>query len=293
LIPTKARYRAIFTFARRNRAAVAVAAFLPQDRIAPLPALSNERLSMPRRSLICLITTLALCAASPPARADEVVSPAQKSAFEQIIRDYILQHPELVFEALQSAEDKMKAQAEATARAAIVEKRRELLEDPTSPVAGNPKGDVTIVEFFDYRCPYCKQVEPALETLLKEDRQLRIVYKELPVLGKDSVYATRVALAARKQGKYERFHGAMMATKGQIDEKVILQVAATAGLDTERLKSDMQAGEIDDIIKRNYDLAQALEIHGTPGFVIGGEVVPGAIDIATMKQKIAAARKAG
>ncbi len=102
-----------------------------------------------------------------------------------------------------------------------------------------------------------------------------------------------MALAARKQGKYERFHGAMMATKGQIDEKVILQVAATAGLDPERLKSDMQAGEIDDIIKRNYDLAQALEIHGTPGFVIGGEVVPGAIDIATMKQKIAAARKSG
>jgi protein-disulfide isomerase len=248
---------------------------------------------MLRPSLTCLMLALALGAAVPPVRADDVVSPAQKSAFEQIIRDYILQHPELLIEALQSAEDRMKVQAEAIARAAVVEKRHELLDDPTSPVAGNPKGDVTIVEFFDYRCPYCKQVEPALEALLKEDRQLRIVYKEFPILGKDSVYATRAALAARKQDKYERFHGAMMATKGQVDEKLILQVAATAGLDTERLKSDMQAGEIDDIIKRNYDLAQALDIHGTPGFVIGGEVVPGAIDIATMKQKIAAARKSG
>jgi protein-disulfide isomerase len=246
---------------------------------------------MPMRLLICLAA--ALLAATPLARAADAVTPAQKSAFEQIIHDYILHHPEVVIEALQSAEDKMKAQGEERARAAVVERRQELLEDPTAPVAGNPKGDVTIVEFFDYRCPYCKQVEPALEALLKEDRQLRIVYKELPILGKDSVYATRAALAARKQAKYDKFHAAMMAAKGQIDEKIILQVAASTGLDVERLKSDMNASEIDDVIKRNYDLAQALDIHGTPAFVIGGELVPGAIDIATMKQKIAAARKSG
>jgi protein-disulfide isomerase len=243
------------------------------------------------RLLICLAA--ALLAATPLARAADAVTPAQKSAFEQIIHDYILHHPEVVIEALQSAEDKMKAQGEERARAAVVERRQELLEDPAAPVAGNPKGDVTIVEFFDYRCPYCKQVEPALEALLKEDRQLRIVYKELPILGKDSVYATRAALAARKQAKYDKFHTAMMAAKGQIDEKTVLQVAASSGLDIERLKSDMNASEIDDVIKRNYDLAQALDIHGTPAFVIGGELVPGAIDIATMKQKIAAARKSG
>jgi protein-disulfide isomerase len=246
---------------------------------------------MPIRLLICLAA--ALLAATPLARAADAVTPAQKSAFEQIIHDYILHHPEVVIEALQSAEDKMKAQGEERARAAVVERRQELLEDPAAPVAGNPKGDVTIVEFFDYRCPYCKQVEPALEALLKEDRQLRIVYKELPILGKDSVYATRAALAARKQAKYDKFHTAMMAAKGQIDEKTVLQVAASSGLDIERLKSDMNASEIDDVIKRNYDLAQALDIHGTPAFVIGGELVPGAIDIATMKQKIAAARKSG
>jgi protein-disulfide isomerase len=246
---------------------------------------------MPMRLLICLAA--ALLAATPLARAADAVTPAQKSAFEQIIHDYILQHPEVVIEALQSAEDKMKAQGEERARAAVVERRQELLEDPAAPVAGNPKGDVTIVEFFDYRCPYCKQVEPALEALLKEDRQLRIVYKELPILGKDSVYATRAALAARKQAKYDKFHTAMMAAKGQIDEKTVLQVAASSGLDIERLKSDMNASEIDDVIKRNYDLAQALDIHGTPAFIIGGELVPGAIDIATMKQKIAAARKSG
>ncbi|HEX3499015.1 MAG TPA: DsbA family protein [Stellaceae bacterium] len=246
---------------------------------------------MSLRLLICFV--IAGLAATPLARAAETVTPAQKSAFEQIIHDYILQHPEVIVEALQSAEEKMKAQSEERARAAVVERRQELLDDATAPVAGNPKGDVTLIEFFDYRCPYCKQVEPALEALLKEDRQLRIVYKELPILGKDSVYATRVALAARKQAKYDKFHAAMMATKGQIDEKVILQVATTSGLDIDRLKSDMTASEIDDIIKRNYDLAQALDIHGTPAFIVGGELIPGAIDIATMKQKIAAARKSG
>jgi protein-disulfide isomerase len=248
---------------------------------------------MSRRLPICLSMVLALLIATPLARAADTVAPAQKSAVEQIIHDYILQHPELIVEALQSAEEKMKAQTAERARAALVDKRQEILEDPTAPVAGNPKGDVTVVEFFDYRCPYCKQVEPALEALLKEDRQLRIIYKELPILGKDSVYATRVALAARKQGKYDKFHAAMMAAKGQIDEKTILQVAASSGLDVERVKSDMQATEIEDVIKRNYDLAQALDVHGTPAFIIGDEMVSGAIDIATMKQKIAAARKAG
>jgi protein-disulfide isomerase len=243
------------------------------------------------RLLICLVAFG--LAGARLAGAAEPVTPAQKNAIEQIIHDYILQHPELVIQALQSAEDKAKAEAEERIRATLVEKRQELVADPTSPIAGNPKGDVTIVEFFDYRCPYCKQVEPSLEALLREDQQLRIIYKELPILGKDSVYATRVALAARKQAKYGTFHAAMMAAKGQIDEKIVLQVAASAGLDIERVKADMKSPEIDDIIQRNLDLAQALEIRGTPAFIIGGEMVPGAIDIATMKKKIAAARKAG
>ncbi len=198
------------------------------------------------RLLICLVA-LGL-AIAPLADADETVTPGQKTAIEQIIHDYILEHPELVIQALQSAESKAKTVAEERVRATLVEKRKELLDDPTSPIAGNPSGDVTIVEFFDYRCPYCKQVEPSLEALLREDRQIRIVYKE---------------------------------------------IAASAGLDVDRVKADMKSPEIDDIIRRNFELAQALDIRGTPAFIIGGEMVPGAIDIATMKQKIAAARKAG
>lgn len=233
------------------------------------------------------------CLATNPARAADPVTPEQRAAFERIIHDYLQEHPEVIVQALQAAEDKMKAETEVSARKALVEKHDELVSDPTSPVAGNPQGDVTIVEFFDYRCPYCKQVEPSLEALLHEDGKIRMVYKEFPILGKDSVYATRVALAARKQGKYDAFRTAMMAAKGQINEQVVMQVAKTVGLDLDQAKKDMNAPEIDDVIKRNYDLAQALDIKGTPAFVIGGEMVPGAIDIATMKNKIAAARKAG
>jgi protein-disulfide isomerase len=250
---------------------------------------------MTYRSLALLLGGVAVLIglASAPARAADPVTPEQREAFERIIHDYLLQHPEVLVQALQSAEDKMKADAEASTRTALVEKHQQLVADPTSPVAGNPNGDVTIVEFFDYRCPYCKEVEPSLEALLREDGKIRIVYKEFPILGKDSVTATRVALAALKQGKYDAFHAAMMATKGHIDEQVVMQVAKTAGLDLDRVKKDMQGQDVDDIIKRNYDLAQSLEIRGTPAFIIGGELVPGAVDIAALKEKIAAARKAG
>jgi protein-disulfide isomerase len=250
---------------------------------------------MAYRSLLLLLGGIILLAgfAVSPARAADPMTSEQKEAFEKIVHDYLLAHPEVIIQALQSAKDKMEADAEAGAKAAIVEKHEQLVADPTSPVAGNPNGDVTIVEFFDYRCPYCKEVEPSLETLLREDGKIRIVYKEFPILGKPSVTATRVALAAQKQGKYDAFHAAMMAAKGQIDDQVVMQVAKKVGLDLDRVKKDMEGQDVDDIIKRNYDLAQQLDIKGTPAFIIGSEVVPGAIDIAGLKEKIAAARKAG
>jgi protein-disulfide isomerase len=249
---------------------------------------------MAYRSLVLVLGFLVmtgLCPAS--ARADDPMTPEQKEAFEKIVHDYLLQHPEVIVQALQSAKDKMEADAAASAKAALVQQHQQLVADPTSPVAGNPNGDVTIVEFFDYRCPYCKEVEPSLEALLRDDGKIRIVYKEFPILGKPSVTATRVALAAQKQGKYDAFHAAMMATKGQIDDQVVMQVAKKVGLDLDRVKKDMEGQDVDDIIKRNYDLATVLDIRGTPAFIIGGEVVPGAIDIAALKEKIAAARKAG
>src|SRR5262249_9457414 len=193
-------------------------------------------------------------------------------------------------ESVRGAEDRLRAKEAGDARREISRRQDELVRDPASPVAGNPQGDVTIVEFFDYRCPYCKQVEPHLEALLKEDPKLRIVYKEFPVLGPESLYAARMALAAQKQGKYTAFHDAMMAAKGQITQETILTVARSAGVDVARAKTDMAAPDIQEIIKRNYALADALDIQGTPAFIVGDTLVPGATDLDNLRRLIAEAR---
>lgn len=238
-----------------------------------------------------LVAALALIAAWSGPAASQGLTPQQRQEVEQIFRDLLVKHPEILMEALEAADEKMKAEAEAHASEAVASRKRDLLDDPASPVGGNPKGDVTVVEFFDYRCPYCKQVHPDIVKLLGEDRQVRFVYKEFPILGKDSTLASRAALAAVKQGKYEPFHNALMALKGSLAEDVVMSTASSVGLDIEKLKADMRAPEIDAALKRTYELAQALDIRGTPAFVIGGKLLPGAVDGGTLKKTVAQARK--
>ena len=219
------------------------------------------------------------------------ITPERRRAIEAIIHDYLMQNPDVLIEALRAAEDKANRDADAKAALVLKDRRDEVFDDPATPVGGNPQGDVTIVEFFDYRCPYCKQVQPALQKLLDEDHKLRFVYKEMPVLGAPSVTAAHAALAARLQGKYETFHAAMMGTKGQITDEVVYQVAGSIGLDVDRLKRDMAAPDIEQAVKANLALAKALDIHGTPGFIIGEHIVPGAIDLDALKDLVAGARK--
>jgi protein-disulfide isomerase len=173
----------------------------------------------------------------------------------------------------------------------LIDRQREIFDDPATPVGGNPHGDVTIVEFFDYRCPYCKQVQPALQTLLEQDHKLRFIYKEMPVLGPTSVLAARAALAAWRQGKYEAFHAAMIGTKGQINEDTVDKIAESVDLDVNWLKQDMAASTLLQALRANIALAHALNIHGTPGFIIGNHIVAGAINLDILKNMIAAARK--
>ena len=243
---------------------------------------------MKRLLALCAI---ALALSCPGLAGAQSQSLDERGKIERIIHDYLLAHPEVVIEALKAAEaqDKQR-QAEAT-KAAIGAHRRELLDDTSDPIGGNPKGDVTIVEFFDYRCPYCKKVEPFVEAILKDDPKLRIVYKEFPILGDASLFASRVAFAALKQGKYAQFHVAMMAAKGDITEDVVLKVAGDVGLDVDKIKSQLNAPETEQSIKHNYDLANALGIAGTPGFVVGDILIPGAVDLAALKQAVAEARK--
>jgi protein-disulfide isomerase len=242
-----------------------------------------------RLRIFVLIVGILLAASAPPGRADPL-TPAQKDAVEALIRDYIANHPDIVLEAVQSAQEKQSA---TSAKNAIAANRAQLYSDPTSPVGGNPHGDVTLVEFFDYRCPYCKEVEPSLEALLEEDGKVRIVYKEFPILGPASVYASRIALAARAQDKYDAFHRAMLGTKGTIDDAVVDRVATTAGIDMAKAKAALAGPAIDGIIQTNYALAQALAVEGTPAFVVGDTMLPGVVDIPTLKKLLADARAGG
>src|SRR5438552_2775226 len=195
----------------------------------------------------------------PPASLAADFTPDQRKAIESIIHDYLTKNPDVLLEALQAAEDKMKGDAKDKAAQALSTRRREIFEDPDTPVAGNPNGDVSLVEFFDYRCPYCKQVEPSLEALLGEDRQLRLVYKEFPVLGPESVTASKAALAARKQGKYDAFHRAMMTIKGQINDTAVYKTDDSVGFAFENIAEEIARDEISDSLAMRDRLAQPRE----------------------------------
>lgn len=236
-----------------------------------------------------------------PSAAAQEVSPAQRSAFEGVIRDYLLKNPAVIREAMQVLQQREEAEKQALAARALKQYRSELLHDASSPVGGNPNGDITIVEFFDYNCGYCKRVAPTVNATLKNDPNVRVVYKEFAILGPESVFAARAALAAQRQGKYKEFHEAMM-TAERADAGAVNALAAQLGLDREKLIKDMQDPAITRILERNYRLASALNINGTPAFVIGDRLVPGAIDAAALaeiiveeraKMKVAPAVKPG
>jgi protein-disulfide isomerase len=216
---------------------------------------------------------------------------AQRDEIRELVRSYLLANPEIIVEALNLLEERQKAEEAASRTTVLRERLAELRDDPRTPAFGPPGADVAIVQFFDYRCPYCKQVVGPLAELQRGDGRVRIVYKELPILGPDSVVAARAALAAHLQGAYQRFHAALMARRGAYDDAAIGAIAAELGLDAARLRADMNRPEIAAQIDRNRVLARDLGIRGTPAFVIGAELVPGAIDLETMRGLIAKARQ--
>jgi protein-disulfide isomerase len=217
--------------------------------------------------------------------------PAELNEFEQRVRDFLLEHPEVIMEALQILQERQRAAEAENLKRTIAERSDEILNDPAAPVGGNPDGDVTLVEFFDYNCPYCRRVAPTVAEIMATDSDLRVVYKEFPILGPGSTFAARAALGAQKQGKYAPFHEALMAAGESLDEAEVLEIAREIDLDTERLEQDMQDPAIQEAIARNLQLANALGITGTPSFVIGQEVVPGAVDRRTLQGLIARARR--
>jgi protein-disulfide isomerase len=214
-----------------------------------------------------------------------------KDEFERRVHDYLLAHPEVISEAINRLEAQQREQQAARGRTALKSHADQVFRDPADPIGGNPNGDATLVEFFDYNCPYCKQMGPVMVQAEDADPHLRIVYKEYPILGPGSVFAAKAALAANKQGKYVAFHRALYELRGQVDESKVLGLAKIAGLDVDGLKVDMQDPDIGARLDKNIELAQTLGITGTPGFAVGDKVVNGATDLKWLQAMIAEARR--
>ncbi|WP_308915339.1 DsbA family protein [Jannaschia sp. LMIT008] len=231
-----------------------------------------------------LAATLALTPLAAPAQdlSDERI--------KELALQAILENPDIVMEAVAIIQQR-EADAQAAQARATLESSRDLLtNDPNAPVGGNPDGDVTVVEFFDYNCGFCRRAAPEVAEMLERDGAVRVVYREWPILGEGSVFAARAALAARAQDRYADLHHALIGAGSRLDEATVMEIAEGVGLDVDRLRADMDAPEVQAHLDTSMRLAQSLGFSGTPSFVIGGELVPGMVDADAMLELVDAAR---
>jgi protein-disulfide isomerase len=240
--------------------------------------------------------TLAAFAFSLSGAAAQSFNDRQKDEIRALIRDYMLSNPEIIQEAMNELERKQ-ADAEKTARAkALDELAGALADSPRAIVVGNPAGDVTLVEFFDYNCGYCKKAMSDLEALMKSDPKLKVVLRDFPVLGPDSIEASLAAVAAKKQisgDRYWEFHRKLIESRGRIGKDRVFAVAREMGADPAKLQKDMESADVRGTIEETMRFADALRLQGTPAFVVGKEVIFGAVGNEPLKTAIASVRKCG
>ena len=246
--------------------------------------------SMLRLGSVVVAGTLAL-GAPHLVRADDAGAPVTvtlpSTAIDSAIHDYLKRNPEVVNEAMNAYQAKMEAKKQADAQEAIGSKSSEIY-DPSSPTAGNPQGTETVVEFFDYSCHFCKQIHPDLQTLIKQDPNVKIIYKDFPILGPGSVVAAKAALAAQMQGKYLPMHDALLDFKGALDDDSVKQIAGDiGGLDYAKLKADMESPTVIKQLSDNRALADQLDIHGTPSMIVNKKLVDGALPLDELKKRLA------
>jgi protein-disulfide isomerase len=234
----------------------------------------------------CILVLAIAIGAASAARADEF-TPAQRAEIVQILRDALKRDPSILRDAIaaMNADDSAK---HAAALAAAVSR----IVDPNDPMAGNPKGNVTIVYFFDTRCPYCRKLEPTMADFLAKDGNVRLVYKDLPILGPDSVLGSKALLAAQKQGGYEKLRSVIMAAPPELSMATLRDDVQQVGLNWDQLQHDMDDPRISARITANLTLARSIGIDGTPALVIGQQLIPGAVDISDLADAVAAARAA-
>ena len=227
------------------------------------------------------------------ARADEL-SASQRGEVERIIREYLIAHPEVIQDAMAELERRQSAADAEKHKAAIKQYSQAIFSSPRQVVLGNPDGNVTFVEFFDYNCGYCKRAMDDMLALMKDDPKLKVVLKEFPVLGPGSLEAAQVAVAVRMQDKtgkkYLEFHQKLLSGRGQADKARALAVAKDIGLDMARLEKDLASPEIKATLQESFKLAEALGLSGTPSYVIGDNVVVGAVGLEALREKVNTSR---
>jgi protein-disulfide isomerase len=252
----------------------------------------NDMTTKPRIAFAAAVSLL--LAGAVPATA-ESFSADQREEIGKIMKDYLLTHPEVMQDVMAELEKRQQAAEAEKHRTAVVENKATLFGSPHQVVLGNPQGNVTMVEFFDYNCGYCKRAMSDMLDLIKNDGNLKFVLKEFPVLGEGSVEAARVAVAARMQDssgkKYVEFHQKLLGGRGGADKARALAVAKEVGFDMPRLERDMGSDEVKKTIDENMKLAEALGVNGTPSYVVGQEVVVGAVGLDALREKISAERK--
>jgi protein-disulfide isomerase len=245
------------------------------------------------RLLVPALFALALCGVSGPASADSF-SDTQRSDIEAIIRNYLVTHPEVLEEAMTELSKRQAAAEAAKHEASITQNAEAIFNSPRQVVLGNRDGDVTFVEFFDYNCGYCKRAMIDMMDLLKSDPKLKVVLKEFPVLSQGSVEAAQVAVAVRMQDpsgkKYLDFHQKLLGGRGPADKARALAAAKEAGLDTAKIEKDISGSEVRATIEENFKLAESMGMNGTPSYVIGKQIVVGAVGLESLKEKIGIAR---
>jgi protein-disulfide isomerase len=218
---------------------------------------------------------------------------AQRAEIENIVKDYLVnKNPEVMAQGLQKLQQRDQEAQDAKSKEAVSTYKDAIFNDANSPVGGNPKGSVTVVEFFDYQCGYCKMSEAGVAKLLKDDKTVKFIYKDFPILGPASAEAAKAALASVKQGKYQAVHDGLMGKKDHLTSDMIYAIAKDAGVDVDKLKKDMADSSVTDEVNANLKLGQEIGVRGTPMFIVGNNIYPGALQYDQLKQAVTDAHTA-
>ena len=245
---------------------------------------------------VCAASTV-MTMAVPQVMAADTFNATQTKSIQSIIHDYLVKNPEVLVEASQNLQKKQQDAMAKQAKAAIVEHADQLFSSNMTTV-GNPRGDVTLVEFFDYQCIHCKKMSPVVSDLIQKDANLRVIYKEFPIFGKSSEMASKAALAAAAQGKYQAMHDALLSQDKSLNNDIINTVAKSIGLNMTKFDADMKSKSVNDQLDANRQLAEQLRLMGTPAFIVASTpagkfksgsqpvFIPGAISLASLQDLI-------